>query len=506
MRVLPVLVVSALVLVIGCRSVSPVVGQQEPRSPKQLRNAIDDILKEEQFQNATWAVFITDLRDGKVVYRHNENLSLIPASNTKLYTTSAALDQLGPEFRFETELFIDGPINNGVLEGNVIVRGSGDPVIGGRFNDGDLTQTFREWADALGVLGVHSIAGDIIGDDDIFDDTPLGYGWSWDDEPFWYSAEISGLSFNDNCVDFSIESRDPGMPATISWEPFGTSYISVVNASVTIDADSSLEEGYFRKRGTNTFRIYSEVPAGRVDRESLTVTNPTLYFVHVLRETLLSSGISVIGRPVDVDDLSIKPDLSSGRMRLIATHRSEPLKEIVRVLNKRSHNLYAEQLLRTLGAVNPVEDPELEPGSAEMGIARAMHTYAAAGVDTSRIQLVDGSGLSRMNLVTAEMTSALLGYMYRHVDDSTKSAFIRSLPIGGVDGTLEHRFTNGPAHGKVKAKTGTVSNASSLSGYVTSAMETPYSFVLMANHYTVKTSAVRNAQDRIVELLAAYRR
>ncbi len=506
MNVLPICVVFVLVFTIGCRTVSPVAGQQGPRSPRQLRNAIDDILEEEQFQNATWAVFITDLLDDKVLYRHNENRSFIPASNTKLFTTGAALDQLGPEFRYETRLFIDGPIADGVLEGNVIVRGSGDPVIGGRFNDGDLTQTFREWAQALRDSGVQSVAGDIIGDDDVFDDIPLGYGWSWDDEPFWYSAEISGLSFNDNCVDFSIEARRPGMPGTISWEPFGTSYISVVNASVTIDADSSLQEGYFRKRGTNAFRIYSEVPAGRVDRESLTVTNPTLYFVHVLRETLLSSGISVIGRPVDVDDLSIKPDLSSGSMRLIATHRSEPLKDIVRILNKRSQNLYAEQLLRTLGVLNPVEDPELEPGSAEMGIARAMDTFVAAGVDTSRIQLVDGSGLSRMNLVTAEMTSALLGYMYHHADDSTKSTFIRSLPIGGIDGTLEFRFTEGAAHGNVKAKTGTVSNASTLSGYVTSAAGTPYSFVLMANHFTVKTSAVRNAQDRIVDLLANYRR
>jgi len=506
MRVFPVLVVSVLVLVIGCRTVSPVAGQQGPRTAKQLRNAVDDILEEDQFQNATWAVLIADLQKGDVLYRHNENLSFIPASNTKLYTTSAALDQLGPEFRFETELYIDGAITNGVLDGNVIVRGSGDPVIGGRFNDGDLTQTFREWAEVLKSLGVQNITGDIIGDDDVFDDTPLGYGWSWDDEPFWYSAEISGLSFNDNCVDFSIVSQAPGMPGSISWEPFATSYISVVNATVTTTAESSLNEGYFRKRGTNAFRLYSEIPAGRIDRESLTVTNPTLYFVHVLRETLLSSGISVIGRPVDVDDLSIRPDLSSGRMRLVATHRSEPLKDIVRVLNKKSHNLYAEQLLRTLGAINPVDDPDLERGSAGMGVARAMDTFAAAGVDTSRIQLVDGSGLSRMNLVTAEMTSALLGFMYRHGDDSTKVAFFRSLPIGGVDGTLEHRFTEGPAYGKVRAKTGTVSNASALSGYVSSAAGTPYSFVLMANHYTIETSAVRNAQDRIVEMLATYRR
>ena len=335
---------------------------------------------------------------------------------------------------------------------------------------------------------------------------PLGYGWSWDDEPFWYSAEMGALSFNDNCVDIAIESQFPGMPGLVTWEPAQTSYISVDNATITIDADSSLNEGYFRGRASNEYRLFSEVPAGRIDRESLAVRNPTLYFVHVLRETLLASGISVSGRPVDIDNISLKPDYMSPKMVRVARHWSKPLKEIVRVLNKRSHNLYAEQVLRTLGVTFPLDDPDLELGSAAMGIARAMDTYAAAEIDTSRIQLVDGSGLSRMNLVTAEMTSSLLGYMYRHEDDSTRAAFLRSLPIGGVDGTLESRFMDGPAYRKVRAKTGTVSNVSALSGYIMSAANTPVSFVLMANHFTIKTSEIRNAQDRIVELLALYTR
>ncbi|GMQ81195.1 MAG: D-alanyl-D-alanine carboxypeptidase/D-alanyl-D-alanine-endopeptidase [Rhodothermia bacterium] len=495
-----------MIFLIGCQSVSPVRRLEGPRSPKQLKNAVEQILQEEQFENGTWAVLITDLSTDAVLYRHNEKKSFIPASNTKLYTTSAALEQLGPEFTYETAVFIDGPVVDGVLEGNVIVRGSGDPVIGGRFNGGDLTETFRNWADSLTSRGIRTIKGDIIGDDDIFDDTPLGYGWSWDDEPYWYSAEISGLSFNDNNIDFTITAQNPGMPGVISWEPANTSFARITNSTISIDPDSSLTEGYSRERGTNSFLLSSKVPQGRVDRESLTVRNPTLFFVHVLRETLLSSGISVVGRPVDVDDLSIKPDDTRREMVRVATHKSKPLKDIVTVLNKRSQNLYAEQLLRTLGATYPVDDPDLEPGSAEMGIARAMETYLAAGIDTSRLQLVDGSGLSRMNLVTAEMTSSLLGYMYRHDDDSTRAAFYRSLPIGGVDGTLKSRMTSGPAFGKVHAKTGTVSNVSTISGYVQSDAGTPLSFVLMANHYTVKTAAVRDAQDRIIELLATYRR
>lgn len=489
---------------ISCTSLDTT--RRGPDSEKQLQKAIDLVLNDSRFQNGTWAVLVTDLGTDRVLYRRNAKKSFIPASNTKIYTTASALDLLGPEYTYVTSVYRDGVIENGVLKGNLIIQGSGDPVIGGRFNDGDITETFREWAASLSNLGVHTIEGDIIGDDDIFDDVALGFGWQWDDELFWYSAEISGLSFNDNNVDFSITGTDPGMQANIGWEPLNTSYIDVVNASLTLPADSSIIEGYSKERGTNKFRIFSQVPTGRTDRESLTVVNPTLFFVHVLRETLIQNGISVSGMPVDVDDVPVKPNYANKATVQILSHTSRPLKDIIRVLNKRSQNLYAEQLLKTVGAVLPVDDPALESGSAKMGLARDMDTYAAAGVDTSRFNLVDGSGLSRMNLVTAEMTSSILRYMWNHPDDSTNAAFYRSLPIGGVDGTLRTRFRGGPAEGRVHAKTGTVTDASALSGYISSAAGTPLSFVIMCNHYIIPTSQVRAAQDQVVELLATYRR
>ncbi|MFQ5569248.1 MAG: D-alanyl-D-alanine carboxypeptidase/D-alanyl-D-alanine-endopeptidase [Rhodothermales bacterium] len=469
-----------------------------------LERAINQVLNDDAFLNGWWGVMVVDLHSGEVLYRRNAQHSFVPGSNTKLYSTAAALDLLGPQHRYRTDVFVDGPVVDGVLEGNLIVRGSGDPVIGGRFNNGDLTAVFRDWADSLKTLGITRIAGDLIGDDDVFDDTPLGYGWSWDDEPLWYSAEVSGLSFNDNNIDFTIEGQQEGQPALVRWEPFNTDYVRVINRTMTTSSDSTLVEGYERARGTNVIALSSQVPEGRTDRESLTMTNPTLFFVHVLRESLLQSGVSVSGRPVDVDDLSIKPDYASDRYRHLAVHTSPPLADIVKVLNKRSQNLYAEQLLRTLAAERPLDDETLEPGSAEMGLEVAMETFLAAGIDTSRIQLVDGSGLSRMNLVTPEMTAALLTYLWHHPDQPTRDAFYESLPIGGHDGTLRFRFPSGPARGKVRAKTGTLSNVSSLSGYVLSSGGTPLAFVMMSNHYTVKTKLVRAAQDRVVDLLARY--
>ncbi len=478
--------------------------QPAERAQTQLARAIDQVLDADTFANAWWGAMVIDLEDGAVLYQRNARRSFVPASNTKLYTSAAALEQLGPAYHYRTEVYLDGPVEKGVLRGNLIVRGSGDPVIGGRFNGGDRTATFRAWSDSLRAFGITRIEGDLIGDDDVFDDAPLGYGWSWDDETYWYAAEVGGLAFNDNNVDFALEARKEGQPARVRWEPVNTDYVRVVNATVTTAASARLEEGYDRARGTNTIVLSSRVPEGSTDFESLTVANPTRFFVHVLREVLLEAGLQVAGRPVDVDELSIKPDYAAPRYRRVAVHTSPPLSEIVAVVNKRSQNLYAEQVLRTLGAERPVEDPDLQPGSAEMGLAAAMQTFVRAGIDTSRIQLVDGSGLSRMNLVTPAMTAALLVYMGRHADASVRRAFYDSLPVGGQDGTLEYRFAEGPARGKVRAKTGTLSNVSTLSGYVPGAGGATLAFVLMCNHHTVPSRHVRAAQDRVVALLARY--
>jgi D-alanyl-D-alanine carboxypeptidase/D-alanyl-D-alanine-endopeptidase (penicillin-binding protein 4) len=261
-----------------------------------LAASIDAVLNGSAFANGWWGAVVMDLDTGEVLYTRNAERSFVPASNTKLYTTAAALDLLGPAYRYRTELYIDGPIVDGILDGNVIVRGSGDPVIGGRFTNGDRTATLRAWADSLRARGITRILGDLVGDDDIFDDTPLGYGWSWDDETYWYAAEISGLAFNDNNVDFVIEARDVGEPARVSWEPYNTDFVRVVNRTRTVPGDSVLDEGYARARGTNTIELSSRVPLGRTDFESLTMTNPTRFFVHVLRETLLRAGIVVDGR------------------------------------------------------------------------------------------------------------------------------------------------------------------------------------------------------------------
>lgn len=471
----------------------------QTKNQTELRQAIDGAIAEAGMPNAWLTVNVRALDSGDAWYQKDTGRSFIPASNTKIYTTAAALDMLGADFRYETSLWTDGTVEGQTLVGNLIVKGSGDPVIGGRFNGGDITALFREWADSLKSMGIHRIQGHVIGDDNAFDDQALGYGWQWDDLDFWYAAETSALSLNDNCIDFELIAQTEQMPAHLKWQPMMTTYIQAQNASLTVNANESIQEEYTRDLKDNRFVLSSKVPVGKTDFESLSVHNPTQYFVHVLREVLLQQGISVSGDPLDVDDLPVLPNYDAGY--LFSTF-SPPLRDIAKVLNKQSQNLYAEQLLKTLAVQRPVAG--FTKGSAAMGLASARPMLARAGVDTVHIQLVDGSGLARQNLVTSEMTANLLTYMAHHPDENIREAFIDSLPIAGVDGTLSSRMKGTAAEGNVRAKTGTVGNASALSGYVTTASGTRLVFSIMSNHFTESSRGPRNLQDRILAILASH--
>ena len=495
------LIVFALLVTSGCKTSSVTYRADYDSSFRKTAKAIESLVQDPKYDNALWSVVVEELDSGDRLFSRLADLSLMPASNTKLYTTAAALEQLGPDFRYETAVFATGPVVGGVLEGDLVVRGSGDPTISGRFNDGDITRTFFDWADSLRSRGITTIQGNIVGDDNLFDDTLLGYGWSWDDEVYWYSAQLGALSFNDNCIDLTITPSLDGEAADISWEPANTNYVTIVNNATTVAAGESIRERYARERYSNVIQVSTEVPADTVEQESITVHNPTEFFVHVLRQSLESSGIMVDGYAIDVDDLA--DTLRYENASKLFAHRSPTLTEISHVINKRSQNLYADQVLKTLAVATP-DDPA-EIGTARAGLEAALRTFSRAGIEDEHHNLVDGSGLSRYNLFSAENTVRLLRYMAHHPKPDVFEAFYYTLPIGGVDGSLSSRFDNGPATNNVRAKTGTISNASTLSGYVTTASGQELIFSIVANNFLIPTSQVRKTQDDIVNLLAGMR-
>ncbi len=496
----PLFVAFAVVLLSACSGTRDVpAGTDAMITWSTAEDRIRSALSHPNHSHAFWGARVVDLETGEVLFSKNEHLNMIPASNTKLYTTAATLSTLGPEFSFETVVVTDGVVSNDTLRGNLFVRGSGDPSISGRFHDGDELAIFKRWASDLRGQGIRHIQGDIVGDDNLFDDIPLGYGWSWDDEPYWYSAEQSALSFNDNCIDLTVIGTNPGEPATVSWRPLNTSYVAIVNQSQTVATASPTDESYARKRASNTIFVRSTIAPGDRDRESLSVSNATAYFVHVLRDVLELEGVSVAGRALDIDDTGIVPDYATATQ--LTQYVSPPLSELVAVVNKRSHNLYADQLIKTLGGRARLTSADHDSSTFQLGLAVAEKMWALAGVDTSVVQLVDGSGLSRYNLTTPIATTQLLSYMWAQ-PAPLRDAFVASLPVGGIDGTLAGRYPVGRARGLVRAKTGTVSNVSSLAGYVETSRGTPLAFTLMSNNFVVETDEIRDVQDFVVETLA----
>ena len=472
---------------------------QPTSTPAGLAARIQEALEDDDFSDAYWGALVVDLDTGRELYASNADRRFIPASNMKLVTTAAALDAFGPAFRYTTRLYAGGPVANGTLDGPLVVRGSGDPTFGGRYTGGDLTLVFRQWADSLRAAGVRRVRGAVVGDDDLFDNVHLGEGWSWDDLVWAYGAEVSGLQFNEGTVHLAVRGTSPGRPADITVTP-DIGYVRLANQTTTT-AGGGIREGYSRALGSNDFTVTVSVPAGRVEEEDVAIVNPTDYFVRTLVAVLQQRGIAVEGEAIDVDEWGRRPRYED--MIRIATHQSPPLSAIVGETNTESNNLYAEHLLRTLGAYR-YTGIEYATGSAQAGVTASEPFLRRVGVEPFDLRIADGSGLSALNRLTPASLVSILRGMYQHEDRTVWDAFYRSLAVGGLTGTISRRFRSGDARGNVRAKTGYISGARTLSGYVRARNGHMMAFSLLCNNYRTSTSRVNRAQDQIVELLADY--
>jgi len=459
----------------------------------EIAQQFDDSL----FENAHWGVLIKSLKTGETIYSRNAKKMFMPASNMKLFTSSAATVALTPGYQYVTRLVTNGDVRDSILYGDLIIIGSGDPSISGRFDSGKVTIAFEQWADTLKAQGIKRVLGNVIGDDNCFDDEYYGAGWSADYETDYYAAQISGLCFNDNCVDITlVPSATIGDVCSVSLSP-PTRYVSIINKTVTAAATDSVNEIWFeRKRGTNTIYIYGKMSQGKKPWiESVTVENPTAYTATVLKEVLEATGIAVGGAAVDGDDF--RDTIRYDNAKVLASFSSRPYSELIKVINKPSHNMYTEQVFRTMGK------EAFGVGSMRNGRKAAYPILASWGVDTVRLRYSDGSGLSRQNLITPSDIVSILTGMSK---DSSFATFYESLPIAGVDGSIRSRMKGTKAEGNVHAKTGFIGYVRSLSGYVTSQDGEMFVFSMIANHYTVPTSIAEKIQNGICVKLAEFSR
>ena len=485
-----------ILMVSRCAYIRPF---QQSRTPAdQLKAELDQIFNEPAFSNAYWGVVVQSLKNGEYLYLRNHHKNFIPASNMKLFTTAAALVKLGPEFRYSTKFYINGSIDqNGILHGDLIIAGSGDPTITGRYYKGNIHDPLEFWIDSLRAQNITAIEGDIIGDDNYFAEEIMGEGWAWDYQSDWYAAQISALSFNDNCMSIYFAAGDTiGYPAKYHLLP-ETDYVHIINKVSTVRNGLEKEITFNRKRGTNQVEIRGTISIDSSPKRDLfSVENPTLFTTTVFKQILERNGILVSGSPRDIDDLE-DYIYQQDQANLIFRYFSPLLWEIVETINKVSQNLYAELLLRTLGAYFH------GIGDARHGIEVVKEFLQSIGIYSEQFLMVDGSGLSRLNMITPNHVVKLLRFMRRH---ASGEYFYKSLPIAGVDGTLKNRMQQTTAEGNVRAKTGYVGYVRALSGYITTADNEELAFSIIANNYSVPTPMANLIQDLVCERLANFTR
>jgi D-alanyl-D-alanine carboxypeptidase/D-alanyl-D-alanine-endopeptidase (penicillin-binding protein 4) len=474
-------------LIAGALALVPAaVGAKEPSSGA-LKKVVERALDRPDFAAAFWAIEVRSLTSGRVLYERNARKNMTPASTLKLVTTAAALDVLGPHARVRTTLETSGRLDAmGRLLGDVFLVGRGDPLLARPGPDGRTG--FDVLADALRDAGVRRIEGRLVGHEGLFRDR-RGEDWEWADLVWCYGAEVSALSWRDNCAALTVGAGEQvGEPVIVERVP-ESRYYAVVSTATTSPAGSASDLRLERDLGTNVVRLAGTHPIGSEPEElDVALEDPARYAATAFVEALEARGVRVALGAASTSDA-----LPAGA-RVLAAHDSPPLAEVVREINKESQNLYTEMLLRLLGARVKAD------GSVAAGREVVADFLRRQRIGDGAL-LRDGSGLSRTALVTPHDLVELLVAMHRHAQ---AAAFRDSLPVAGVDGTLEKRLRGTAAEGRVFAKTGTLRQSNALAGYVDAKSGARVVFSIVANHHTGSSSDAIAAIDAVVEALAGY--
>ncbi|HKO41741.1 MAG TPA: D-alanyl-D-alanine carboxypeptidase/D-alanyl-D-alanine-endopeptidase [Pyrinomonadaceae bacterium] len=462
---------------------------------------IDRLIDQSPFAAARWGVKVVAVANGATVYERNARQQFIPASNMKIYTTAAALDLLGADYRWQTSAYaLTRPDAAGTIDGDLILYGRGAPDLVTDRTENSLAKL----ADAVHARGVRRVKGSVIGDESYFRGSPIGDGWQWNDLQWYFGAEASALTVNGNEVDLNLlpPAKGNATPEVRSGDRFG--YVQVDNRMAPGNRAARSTIGVARGLSDNRIEVWGELaPGAKGFGVRLSVHNPALWAARTFVAALKDRNITVDG------GASARSSRSASSQRFEPTQASEiasvtsaPLSDIARATNKESNNLYAELILRTLGRerrsmLSTPEPPDRERGDEEAGTELIRVWLERNGIATNGTAFRDGSGLSRLNLVTPEGTAQMLNVISR----SGSQSFRESLPIAGKDGTLGGRLKT--LTGRAFAKTGSLIYVNSLSGYVLTANGETLAFAIFCNDYVGRSNSSRLIDD-IVVALAAY--
>ncbi|HEX5412153.1 MAG TPA: D-alanyl-D-alanine carboxypeptidase/D-alanyl-D-alanine-endopeptidase [Terriglobia bacterium] len=499
--VLRLLRLPAISLVVVCALLFPlpILSGTEPGV---FAGKIESILEASPAGRGFWGIEVVRLSDGEILYMRNPQHLFQPASNMKMFTTSAALSTLGPDFVFRTTVESSAPPDSQGRVPDLILVGRGDPNLGGRVlpyqhNSPERIPAdidFEKLADQVAARGVREVTGDLCADDTYYLYQPYGTDWSVDDL-FWdYGAPITSLAFNDNSLMLTIRPAAlAGRSAQILMEA-GDGYYKIVSNVTTTAAGIPGKVDVNRLPGSMALDIWGHVPVGSNDvDEHISIQDPPLFIGEMFRKLLDQRGVRVDGkvtvRQFTPSQAARKGETQAFAQRVVlAEHDSLPLSQDVKVTLKVSQNLHAEMLLRTMSRV------EHNQGSPEDGVNILAGFLQKIGVRPEEIHFEDGSGLSRGTLVTPDAVIKLLQFDARQ---PWFEAFYDALPVAGIDGTLDNRFHGTPLQGRVHAKTGSLEHVNALSGYMNLPKGRRLAFVIIGNQYAVNWSEATKVIDRI---------
>lgn len=471
----------------GCSSVQQYYTQEE------THELIEQKFDDSSFSHAHWGVQIESLTTGEVWYKRNSEKMFMPASNEKIPTTAVALISLGPDYKFRTQFYYSGEIVDSVLIGDLVVVGNGDPTFYTRFFE-DSREPFFRLTDSLIQMGIKEINGDIIGDDNAFDDRRYGYGWSIHGLDNWYSAECGALQFNENYIDLKIVAPLNISDSVQIVPNIESSYFQIINNLDVVDTGRT-RISVNREYGTNEIVISGNLHIGTDTLErSPSIYNPTLFYTTVLKETLVEKGIAVSGIPLDCDDIE-SWNIDEHNTKLLVEHESPKLDEILKILMKKSQNMYAETMVKIMGY------EESGTGSFSEGRKVVEEVLSNFGVEPNTYAYMDGSGLSRYNFISpSQIVKILKGMRKSEFWEVWKEA----LPIAGIDGTLKRRMRDSKAEKNVLAKTGTISNVRALSGYLQTASGEDIVFSFLVNSHLLSSRDTELITDKVLSIIAEY--
>jgi D-alanyl-D-alanine carboxypeptidase/D-alanyl-D-alanine-endopeptidase (penicillin-binding protein 4) len=454
-----------------------------------IQTKIAQYLKRPGIRSAQWGIQFLDPSADKVLLEVNPDKAFLPASVLKVVTTSAALEKLGPDFKYHTGVYTSGTLTqDGSVSGDLILVGRGDPNLMDPYGELFEKPALQELAEKLQELGVKEINGDVIGDDSYFDHRSRGNGWSDHDLRTIYGAPISALSINNNVFWVVVRPTKLRKRVDVSIEP-QTSYFYIRNLATTGGRRSKTSVSVRQIPGTKTIVVSGFLRSTQVHSQYVLLEKPAEVTATMFKEELERHGITVRGKTgtIHFGDVS-KEERQS--WNLLAEHESPPLYRAMQIINKHSQNLHAEMLLRTLGAEFKGE------GTNDAGLQVVKEFLVEAGVDSEKIRLNDGCGLSRDNLITPRFQTSLLQFLSKR---PYFDLFLNTLAVSGTDGTLRNRLSSSEVRGSIHAKTGTLNGVTALSGYMTTKSGRNLVFSIFANRVNA-TARVKKTIDAICTL------